>query len=209
MSKKNSKTKANIKRVMAHLTTATTPSDSAVGVYAFLDQPAVSSVATPLRTTTSEYDDTEATLKQHNVYPPDYPEDKKGEKGVRIVYLKVNTDQAESAFRSVVKIYLSHVLKEHAQHMSNYPFTKEYLQNNPLGLFQYPETDPRIYKNADKVAKARKALADASEPPAKKAKATSADEEGPADGSSSTAPSDPSEGKKKVKKKTKKKRTKR
>ena len=62
---------------MAHLTAVNAPTDSAPGVYAFLDQPAVSSVATPLRTTTSEYDDTEATLKRHNVYPPDYPEHKK------------------------------------------------------------------------------------------------------------------------------------
>ena len=42
---------------MAHLTTVIAPTDSASGVHAFLDQPAVSSVVTPLRTTTSEYDD--------------------------------------------------------------------------------------------------------------------------------------------------------
>ena len=111
MFRKNNKSKTNIKRVMAYYAAAHAPTDSAPGVYSFLNKPAVSSVATPLRTTTSEYDDTEVTLKQHNVYPPDYPEHKKGDNGIRIFYLTINTDQAESAFRSVVKIYEKHVLK--------------------------------------------------------------------------------------------------
>ena len=204
MSKKNTKSKTNIKRVMAHLTEATATTDSAAGVYAFLDQPAVSSVATPLRSTTSEYDDTETTLERHNAFPPDYPEHKKGENSVRIVYLKINTDQADSAFRSVVQIYLKHVLKTHAQTMSNYPYAKEYLTNNPLGLIEYPENDPRIFKNADKIVKARKALAQSSQTStATASKATApADEADLADATSATGAR---KGKKKKKKDKKQK----
>ena len=125
------------------------------GIYAFLAKPAISSVAANTGTVTREYDEVDGLLSGvYNIYPVGYPaEHKNSDNAIRIHYLRVNVDQAQTSFRNIARTYREHALWKHADVLTKYPYLKDYLRQNPLGQEGYPYNDSRIYKNATKLTK--------------------------------------------------------
>ena len=130
-------------------------------LYSFLDQPALAAAAAP-ENAPHIVDEFNTLLKEARCWPVGYPVKKQSaEYSCRFHYRRTNRSQAENAFHSIVLIYRHHVLKENPTLEETYPFLKEYLSNDPLGLVTYPDNDTHIYKNATKLVAAKQRRAEA------------------------------------------------
>ena len=129
-------------------------------VFSFLDQPALGAAATP-ESAPHVVDEFNTLMKEARCWPIDYPTKKKStEHCVRFHYRRTNKSQAEAAFRSILLMYLRHVLKLNHSLEEDYPFLKQYFSQDPLGLVTYPDNNTHIYKNASKLVAAKQRLAE-------------------------------------------------
>ena len=129
-------------------------------VFSFLDQPSLGAAATP-ESAPHIVDEFNTLMKEARCWPIDYPAKKKStEHCIRFHYRRTNKSQAEAAFRSILLMYLRHVLKVNHSLEEDYPFLKQYFSQDPLGLVTYPDNNTHIYKNASKLVAAKQRLAE-------------------------------------------------
>ncbi len=129
-------------------------------LYAFLDRPAVSSVAVCTEADTFVVDEADTLLRTAYAWPTGYPDDKKSSATrIRFHYRRTNHEQAKSAFQSILAIYRAHHLSKNSTLTAKYPHLKDYLIADPLGLKEYPISDTVIYYNAAKLVSTNAKLA--------------------------------------------------
>ena len=141
-------------RVLGDITSASSSVSTASGAFAWLDEPAVSAVATTITSNNRLLDEVDRLIQSYHVWPHGYPADKKTppERSIRIFYRRTNDIQASTSFTNILENYRDHVLHKNAHTLVKYPYAKEYLTEDPLGLTEHDLSDTRIYKNATKLA---------------------------------------------------------
>ena len=79
-------------------------------IFAFLDLPAYSSVATDRTINPLIIDEVDSMLKDKHEYPHRYPTEKRDERGIRFYYRKTNETEAKSSFGSIMHMYIEQVI---------------------------------------------------------------------------------------------------
>ena len=120
--------------------------------YASMYSPNVSAVAATVETDSRTVDAIDEKIRNAVMWPYDYPKDLKATgKSIRFRYRITNDSQADVHFTSILEFYRDHVMHEHKHCESSYPFLKEYLTKDPLGLVPVEFGDTRYYENASKL----------------------------------------------------------
>ena len=102
---------AAMNRVLGDLTSAQSNPSSEAGAYAWLNLPAVSSVAVTPDSNRELLDEVDRLIASYSEFPHGYPENKKtDEHRIRIHYRHTNNKQASASFTNILENYRSHVL---------------------------------------------------------------------------------------------------
>ena len=146
---------AAMNRVLGDLTSAQSNPSSEAGAYAWLNLPAVSSVAVTPDSNRELLDEVDRLIASYSEFPHGYPENKKTDEfRIRIRYRRTNDQQASASFTNILENYRAHVLHKRASELTAYPFTLEYLIADPLGREELDISDTRIFRNANRLTAA-------------------------------------------------------
>ena len=146
---------AAMNRVLGDLTSAQSNPSSEAGAYAWLNLPAVSSVAVTPDSNRELLDEVDRLIASYSEFPHGYPENKKTDEfRIRIRYRRTNDQQASASFANILENYRAHVLHKRASELTAYPYTLEYLIADPLGREELDISDTRIFRNANRLTAA-------------------------------------------------------
>ena len=106
-------------------------------IFSWLNQPAVSAVATCTEASPSQEDVADTLLAAAYEWPHNYPDAHKKEAlRIRFHFQRVNQEQAKKAFQNIMVMYREHLLFKNKTLVEKWTFFQKYLIENPLGPYE-------------------------------------------------------------------------